>query len=118
MTSDKTMISLGHAQFYCLNFLPERFSICLMIFLQKVQPSSAELRISLMDFFQTNIGAICNEFLPACTPPIIYVPCQICQQPHIKLEDLKKGCPLVCKGQCIDEDYYLDLWQTQGNAFV
>ena len=118
MTSDKIMISLGHGQFYCLNFLPGRFSICLMIVLKKVQPSSAELRISLMDFFQTNVGAICNEFLPACTPPIIYVPCQICQQPHIKLEDLKKGCPLMCEDECIDKDYYLDLLQKQGNACI
>ena len=118
MTSDKIMISLGHWQFYCLNFLPGRFSICLVIFLQKVQPSSAEFRISLMHFFQTNIGAIHNEFLPACAPPIAYVPCQICQQPHIKLEDLKKGCPLMCISQCVDPYYYCDLFQNQGNYCI
>ena len=116
MTNIECFMSLDNGQCYYLKFLPEKSSICLAIALQKIQPSSAEVRANLIHFLQTNIDAIHNEFLPACTLPIAYVPCQICQQPHIKLEEVKKGYTLICKGQSFDEGYYHDLFQMKGIA--
>ena len=106
-------MSLNRGQFYYLRFLPEKSTICLIIVLQKIQSSTTD-RNKLTDFLQSNLSAIHDDFMPASTPPIAYVPCQICQQPHIKLDELKKGYTLVCKGQSIDEEYYCDLFQMKG----
>ena len=118
MTSSESLMSLSRGQLYFLRFLPNTSSVCLTILLQKLHLSSAVDRAELIDFVQSDLNAIHKEFMPACAPPIAYVPCQYCQKPHIKLDELRKGLNIFCKGESIDEDYYHELFHEEGTVVM
>ena len=106
------MMVLSSNQFYCVSLCQERKSIQLDIILDKSTEDSAQHRKVLLEFFQSTLEQIRQEFMTAAAKPIGYIPCPHCSRLHIKFN--KRGIQL-CDADIIAEDYYQDLYnKTQG----
>ena len=102
------MMILSPGQFYCVSLCEERHSIQLDIILDKSTEKSAENRKQLVEFFQSTLEKIRQEFMGAARKPIPYVQCPYCPDLHIKYTNLFKGD--VCDTKSIPLDYYQDLF--------
>ena len=106
------MMVLSSNQFYCVSLCQEKKSIQLDIILDKSTEDSAQHRKVLLEFFQSTLEQIRQEFMAAAAKPIGYIPCPHCSRLHIKFN--KRGIQL-CDADIIAEDYYQDLYnKTQG----
>ena len=75
--------------------------------MDKSTEDSAQHRKVLLEFFQSTLEKIRNEFMVAAAKPIGYIPCPHCSSLHIKF--IKRGVQL-CNAEIIAEDYYRDLY--------
>ena len=103
------MMILSSNQFYCVSLCQERKSIQLDIIMDKNSEASAEHRKELLEFFQSTLEQIRQDFMSAAAKPVCYIPCPLCPSLHIKLTNFLKGGVQLCKTESIPQDHYQDL---------
>ena len=83
--------------------------------MDKNSEASAKHRKELMEFFESTLENIRQEFMAAAAKPICYIPCPYCSELHIKFTNILKGGVQICDTETISQDYYQDLYNsTQG----
>ena len=105
------LMVLNHGQYYSVSLCEEKNSIQVDIILGKSMKKSAENCKQLIDFFQTTLGKICNDLIPASSKPIPYIQCPHCDKVHLKLRNLLEGRALLCNMIPVHQDYYQDLFR-------
>ena len=109
------MMVLSSNQFYCVSLCQERKSIQLDIIMDKNSEASVQIRKELIEFFQSTLEQIRQEFMAAAAIPICYIPCPYCPELHIKFTNLLKGGVQICDTATISQDYYQGLYNnTEG----
>ena len=77
--------------------------------MDKNMRDSAQHRKILLEFFQSTMEKIFQEFMAAAAKPICYIPCPYCSELHIKFANLFKGGVQLCKTRIVPQSYYQDL---------
>ena len=77
--------------------------------MDKNSEASAEHRKELLEFFQSTLEEIRQDFMAAAAKPVCYIPCPLCPSLHIKLTNFLKGGVQLCKTESISQDHYQDL---------
>ena len=110
------MLTLSRGQNYCISLCEEKYSIQLSFVLLPGGGHLAEHRVELLQYFQSKLEVIINDFMSATSKPIAYIPCYYCSKLHMELQLLFKEeqqyCPKNMKP--IPEEYYRDLVTDQG----
>jgi len=71
-------------------------------------------RWKLIDQFNVKLMEIVKAFMPASTLPQRYIPCSLCPNLHLKLDDIRvNNKQLNCINGKLPKDYYSDLRQYQ-----
>ena len=113
---------LGHDQLYYVNLCEDHHSIRLAITPDDdgvVTPQGLQERWKLIEEFNTKLTEIVKAFMPASDLPQCYVPCKLCPNLHLKLDDIRADDkPLHCVHGKLPKDYYSDLRQYQGSIYV
>ena len=113
----KVKMVLEQEQHYCVSLCEELDSIKLS-FLLHGKNHSAKHRIDLVQYIQSKLEDLMDEFMQAATKPKAYIPCYFkdCNDLHVELELLRdrqhQHCPSEEKP--IPKDYYHDLFTEQG----
>ena len=116
----KVMMSLSRGQCYCISLCEEKYSIQLSLVFLPGGGHSAEHRIELLQYFQSKLEAVMEDFMNATSKPVPYIPCCYCNQLHIELqlfiEKEQQFCPEGM--QLIPRQYYCDLVTDQGSVII
>jgi len=116
------MMVLGRGQYYCVSLCEEKCSIRVSIVLQPEKNPAAEQRIELLQYFQSKIELVMEDFMNASSKPVAYIPCCYCSEFHLQFELLlereEQHCPKTVQLQPIPEEYYSDLVTDQGLYFI
>ena len=112
----KVMMSLSNGQCYYISLCEEKCSIRLSFVFQPVGDRLATYRIELMEYFQSNLKAVMEDFMNATSKPVAYIPCYYCKQLHVKFQSLFEKQQLHCPDstQPIPQWYYCDLVSDKG----
>ena len=109
---------LGHDQLYYVSLWEDHHSIRLAVTPDEdgiVSPQGLQDRWKLIEEFNAKLTEIVKAFMPASDLPQRYIPCSLCPNLHLKLDDIRgDDKPLRCKNGKLDKDYYSDLRQYQG----
>ena len=108
---------LSPGQFYCVSLCLQTRSIQLDVILDKSTKLSAENRKELIEFFDSTLGQILQQMMPAAAKPICYVKCPFCPNLHIKLKNVFEGRVQPCGMQAIPLDYYQDFFKNFKGMF-
>ena len=109
---------LGYDQLYYLNLCEDECSIRLAITPDEdemITPQSLQERWKLIEDFDAKLREIVKAFMPASDLPQRYIPCSLCPNLHIKLDNARADDrPLRCFHGKLPKDYYSDLRKLQG----
>ncbi|XP_065902538.1 uncharacterized protein [Dysidea avara] len=76
-------------------------------------------RWNLIAFFSTKLMEISATFMPASAPPECYIPCSLCPNLHLKLDEIRANQkPLRCLKGKLHPDYYKHLRQYPAESEV
>jgi len=116
----KIMMVLSPGQYYCVNLCRESNSIKLSFVLLPGGNHSAEQRIELLQYFQSKLEQVMEDFMSATTKAVAYVPCYYCSQLHMELKSLRMGKQQHCPKeiQPIPLQHYYDLVNDQGCILI
>ena len=110
------MMSLSNGQCYCTSLCEEKNSIQLSFIFLPEGDRLVKYRIALMEYFQSNLEAVMEDFMNATSKPVAYIPCCYCKQLHVEyhllLEGEQQHCPET--KQPIPQWHYCDLVTDQG----
>ena len=109
---------LGCDQLYYVNLSEDHHSIRLAITPDEdgiVTPQGFEERLRLIEDFNAKLIEAVKAFMPASHIPLRYIPCSLCSNLHLKLDDSRADDkPLHCFNGKLPKDYYIDLRQCLG----
>ena len=109
---------LGDDQLYYVSMSEDHYSIRLAITPDEdgvVTPQGLQERWELIEEFNVKLMKTVQAFMPASDPPQRYIPCRLCPNLHLKLDDVRGGGKtLRCINGKLLKDYYSDLRQYQG----
>ena len=110
------MMVLSPGQYYCVSLCKKMGSIKLSFVLLPGGNHSAEQRIELLQYFQSELEQVMKDFMSATSTAVAYIPCCYCNQLHIELKSLHTGKQQHCpeKMQPIPIKYYCELVNVQG----
>ena len=116
----KVMMVLSAGQYYCVNLCKERESIKLSFVLLPGGVHPAEHRIKLLQYFQSKLEKVMEDFMSATSKAVAYIPCYYCSELHMQLQSLLKGKQQHCpkKMQPIPIQHYHDLVNDQGLYYM
>ena len=110
---------LGHDQVYYVSLCEKHDSIRLAITPDEdgiVKSQGLQERWKLIEDFNAKLMEITKTFMPASNLPQAFVPCSLCSDLHLKLDDIRAtDKPLHCFNGKLPIDYYSDIRQYQGN---
>ena len=111
---------LGDDQLYYVSLCEDQHTIRLAITPDEdgiVSPKGRQERWELVEYFDTKLQEAVEAFMPAASIPRRYIPCSLCSQLHLKLDDARaNNRPLHCINGKLPKDYYSDLRQYQGSS--
>ena len=111
---------LGRGQHYCVSLCEDKCSIRVSFFMFPGKNHSAEQRIELLQYFQSKLELVMEDFMKASSKPVAYIPCCYCFEFHLEFKSLLEGreqtCPKIMKP--VPEEYYSDLITDQGLYFI
>ena len=114
------MMALSHGQRYSISLCEEKYSIRLSFVFLQGGGHLAKHRIELLQYFQSKLEAVMEDFMSATNKPLAYLPCYYCKQPHMELQMLfqkdQQDCPKTM--QPIPGWYYHDLITDKGNITI
>ena len=91
------MMSLSRGQHYCISLCEEKHSIQLSFIFLQGGGHLAEHRIELLQYFQSKLEVVMEDFMCATSKPVAYIPCYYCNQLHVELQLLfqndQQDCP-------------------------
>ncbi|XP_065894341.1 uncharacterized protein [Dysidea avara] len=106
---------LGIDQYYYVTLSDENDSIRLAITPDEdgvVSIAGLQNRWNLIEFFSAKLREITTTFMPASAPPECYIPCSLCPNLHIRLDEIRANeMPLRCSRGRLTSDYYKSLRQ-------
>ena len=109
---------LGHDQLYYVSLCEEQHSIRLAITPDEdeiVSPQGLQERWKLIEDFNAKLMETVKAFMPASHLPQCFIPCGLCSNVHLKLDDIRADHkPLRCFKGKLPKDDYSDLRQYQG----
>ena len=109
---------LGIDQYYYVTLSDENDSIRLAITPDEdgvVSIAGLQNRWNLIEFFSAKLREITTTFMPASAPPECYIPCSLCPNLHIRLDEIRANeMPLRCSRGRLTSDYYKSLRQYPG----
>ena len=109
---------LGNDQLYYVSLCEDHHSIRLAITPDEdgvVTSRGFQERWKLIEEFNAKLMKTVQAFMPASDPPQHYIPCSLCRNLHLKLDDVRvDGKVLHCINGKLPKDYYSDLRQYQG----
>jgi len=109
---------LGHDQLYYVSLCEEQHSIRLAITPDEdeiVSPQGLQERWKLIEEFNAKLMESVKAFMPASHLPQRYIPCSLCPNLHLKLDDIRSDDKrLHCFKGKLPKDYYSDLRKYQG----
>ena len=111
------MMSLSRGQHYCISLCEEKYSIQLSFIFLQGGGHLAEHRIELLQYFQSKLEVVMEDFMSAASKPVSFIPCCHCSDLHVELQLLLDGEQQVCPNknmQPIPEQHYCDLVKDQG----
>ena len=82
-----------------------------------VTPQGLQERWELIEEFNAKLIEKVKAFMPASDLPQHYIPCSLCQNLHLKLDDIRADNRLHCFNGKLPKDYYSDLRQYQGTMY-
>ena len=82
------MMVLGLGQYYCVNSCKESNSVKLSLPRGK---HPAEQRLELLQYFQSKLEQVMEDFMSATSKAVAYIPCCYCSQLHMELKSLCMG---------------------------
>jgi len=107
---------LDDGQYYCVSLCEEKCSILVSFILLPGGNHSAKHRIDLLQYFESKLDAVMEDFMNASSKAITYIPCCYCSNFHFKfkllLEKRRQYCPKIKRP--IPKEYYSDLITDQG----
>ena len=110
---------LGCDQLYYVSLSEDHHSIRLAITPDEdgiITPQGLQERWKLIEEFNDKLLKIVKTFMPASDLPQCYIPCSLCPNLHLKLDDIRADAkPLHCFHGKLQKDYYIDLRQYQGS---
>ena len=110
------MMRLSRGQCYCISLCEEKYSIRLSFVLSPGENNLAELRKELLEYFESKLKVVMEDFMNATSKAVAYFPCCYCSQLHAELQMLLEGeiqdCPNKLKP--LPDHYYYDLVTDQG----
>ena len=113
---------LGYDQLYYVSLCEDHHSIRLAITPDDdgvVTPQGLQERWKLIEEFNAKLMKTVKAFMPASDLPQRYIPCGLCPNLHLKLDDIRADDkPLHCKNGKLPKDYYSDLRQYQGSIYT
>ena len=114
------MMVLGPGQYYCVNLCKESNSIKLSFVLLPGGSHSAKQRIKLLQYFQSKLEQVMEDFMSATSKAVAYIPCCYCSQLHMELKSLRVGKQQHCPKeiQPIPLQHYYDLVNDQGCILI
>ena len=109
---------LGRDQLYYVSLFADHHSIRLAITPDEdgvVAPEGLRERWELIEEFKAQLAVAVKAFMPASEPPKCYIPCSLCPNLHLELDNIRADDkPLHCSKGKLSKDYYSDLRQYQG----
>ena len=110
------MMVLGPGHYYCVSRCREKDSIKLSFVILSEGDHPAEQRIELLQYFQSKLEQVMEDFMSASSKAMAYIPCCYCNRLHMELKLLLKGKQQHCpkKMQPIPVQHYHDLVNDQG----
>ena len=109
---------LGRDQLYYVSLFEDHDSIRLAITPDEdgvVAPEGLRERWELIEEFKAQLAVAVKAFMPASQPPKCYIPCSLCPNLHLELDNIRADDkPLRCTNGKLSKDYYSDLRQYQG----
>ena len=110
---------LGHDQLYYISLHDDHHSIRLAITPDEdgiTTPKGVQERWKLIEEFNAKLMERVKAFMPASDPPQRYIPCGLCDDLHLRLDDIRaKSKQLRCSNGKLPKDYYSDLRQYGGS---
>ena len=110
------MLVLGRDQYYCISVCEEKHSLLLTFILREGGNHSADQRMELFWYFKDKLEMLMKDFMNASTKPKVYIPCCLCNEPHVEFLQLLEGeqqhCPTVQKP--LPDEHYHDLITNKG----
>ena len=79
---------LGLGQYYCVNSCKESNSVKLSL---PRGNHPAEQRLELLQYFQSKLQQVMEDFMSATSKAVAYIPCCYCSQLHMELKSLCMG---------------------------
>ena len=108
-------------QLYYVSLCEDQYSIRLAITPDDdgvVTPQDLQERWELIEEFNVKLIEKVKAFMPASDLPQRYIPCSLCPNLHLKLDDIRAdNKPLHCFYGKLPKDYYSDLRQYQGTMY-
>jgi len=109
---------LGCDQHYYVSLCEDHHSIRLAITPDEdgiITSQGFQERWKLIEEFNDKLIEIVKAFMPASELPQRYIPCSLCPNLHLKLDDIRaNGKQLYCSHGKLPRDYYNSLRQYQG----
>ena len=109
---------LGHDQLYYVSLCEDHHSIRLAITPDEdgiITPQGLQERWKLIEEFNAKLMETVKAFMPASDLPQRYIPCSLCPNLHLKLDDIRTDVKrLHCFYGKLSKHYYSDLRQYQG----
>ena len=114
---------LGYDQLYYVSLCEDHHSIRLAVTPddddEVVTPQGPQERWKLIEEFNAKLMKTVKAFMPASDLPQRYIPCSLCLNLHLKLDDIRADDkPLHCHNGKVPKDYYNDLRQYQGSIYT
>ena len=110
---------LGRDQLYYVSMCEKHCSIRLAITPDEdgtVTRQSLQERWKLIEDFNAKLMATVKTFMPASDNPQCYIPCNLCPNLHLLLNDIRVSDKLFhCVNGKLLKNYYRDLRQKQGS---
>ena len=117
MTRHEVKMVLGDDQVYYVSLCEDHHSIQLAITPDggRIKPQGFQDRWKLIEEFYAKLKEIVKAFMPASDPPQCFIPCSLCDNLHLKLDDMRENNKsLHCFNGKLPKDYYMDLRQYPG----
>lgn len=113
---------LGCDQLYYVSLCEKHHSIRLAITPDEddeVTPLGLQERWKLIEEFSAKLTEIVNAFMPASKIPQRCIPCSLCPNLHLMLDDIRSDDkPLRCFKGKLQKDYYSDLRKFPGTCIL
>ena len=110
---------LGRDQLYYVSLQEDHDSIRLAITPDEdgiLKSQGLQERWQLIEDFNAKLIEITRAFMPASDLPQCFIPCSMCSNLHLKLEDIRNSdMPLRCFDGKLAKDYYSDLRKYPGD---